>query len=191
MRAMVFSPVLPALAACAVLLAACATSSDTQPGAAVEEQKPGATTSQPGGAESRPVAPGGVGAAAGVSPFAALKDPNSPLSKRSVYFDYDKFEIQDQYRPLVEAHARFLRDNPTAKMLIQGNADERGSREYNLALGQRRADAVKQMMELLGAKATQIESVSFGEEKPKAAGHDEAAWSENRRADIKYKDKGE
>ena len=186
MRAMVFSPVLPALAACAVLLAACATSSDTQPGAAVEEQKPGASATQPGGAESRPVAPSGVGSAAGASPFAALKDPNSPLSKRSVYFDYDKFEIQDQYRPLVEAHARFLRDNPTAKMLIQGNADERGSREYNVGLGQRRSESLKKMLTLLGAKDSQIESVSLGEEKPSCTEHNEDCWAKNRRDDMLY-----
>jgi peptidoglycan-associated lipoprotein len=186
MRALVFSPVLPALAACALLLAACATSSDTQPGAAVEEQKPGASTSQPGGAESRPIAPGGAGTVAGMSPFAALKDPSSPLSKRSVYFDYDKFEIKEEYRPLVEAHARFLRDNPTAKMLIQGNADERGSREYNVGLGQRRSESLRKMLTLLGAKDSQIESVSLGEEKPACTEHNEDCWAKNRRDDMLY-----
>ena len=89
-------------------------------------------------------------------------------------------------RPLVTAHARYLQQNPGAKIRIEGNTDERGSREYNIALGQRRSEAVKQMMQLLGARAGQIESVSFGEEKPRASGHDEASWAENRRADIVY-----
>ena len=115
-----------------------------------------------------------------------LTDPNSILSKRSVYFDFDKFDVKPEYRPMVEAHAKYLRDNPSAKMLIQGNADERGSREYNVALGQRRADAVKKMLQLLGAKEAQSEEVSLGEEKPKAEGHDEAAWAQNRRDDMLY-----
>jgi peptidoglycan-associated lipoprotein len=115
-----------------------------------------------------------------------LTDPNSILSRRSIYYDYDKFDVKDQYRELVEAHARFLRDNPKFKMLIQGNTDERGSREYNIGLGQKRSDGVKRMLMLLGAREDQIESVSLGEEKPKAEGHDEAAWSQNRRSDILY-----
>jgi peptidoglycan-associated lipoprotein len=87
---------------------------------------------------------------------------------------------------MVEAHARFLRDNPGRKMLIQGNTDERGSREYNIGLGQRRSDGVKRMLMLYGAKEDQIESVSLGEEKPRAEGHDEQAWAQNRRSDILY-----
>jgi peptidoglycan-associated lipoprotein len=114
----------------------------------------------------------------------ALKDPSSILSKRQVFFDYDKFEVKDEYRPLIEAHAKYLRENPNAKMLIQGNADERGSREYNVALGQRRAESVTKMLVLMGARADQIEAVSWGEEKPRATGHDDSAWSENRRADF-------
>jgi peptidoglycan-associated lipoprotein len=115
-----------------------------------------------------------------------LTDPNSILSRRSIYYDYDKFDVKDQYRELVEAHARFLRDNPKFKMLIQGNTDERGSREYNVSLGQRRSDGVKRMLMLLGAREDQVESVSLGEEKPKSEGHDESAWSQNRRSDILY-----
>ena len=115
-----------------------------------------------------------------------LTDPSSPLSKRSIYFDYDRYDVKEEFRPLVEAHARYLRDNKQMKMLIQGNTDERGSREYNLALGQRRADAVKQMMTLLGASSGDIETVSFGEEKPRAQGNNEQAYAENRRADIVY-----
>ena len=108
------------------------------------------------------------------------------LAKRSVFFDYDSYVIKDEYKSLVEAHAKFLVANPKVKMLIQGNADERGSREYNLALGQKRAEAVRKALTLLGAKDAQIEAVSLGEEKPKNAGHDEAAWAENRRGDILY-----
>src|SRR5690348_17311570 len=115
-----------------------------------------------------------------------LTDPNSILSKRSIYYDYDKFDVKDDYKALVEAHARYLRDNPKTKMLIQGNTDERGGREYNVSLGQRRSDGVKRMMVLLGAREDQIESVSLGEEKPKSEGHDESAWSQNRRSDILY-----
>ena len=168
-----------------LLVAGCATTSEEgQPGAPVEGAKPGA--GKPGAVQSTPVTPVEAGKAGGGSPFAALKDPNSPLSKRSVYFDYDKFDVKDEYRPLVEAHAKFLRDNATAKMLLQGNADERGSREYNVGLGQRRADAVKKMLTLLGARESQVESVSLGEEKPSCNGHDEECWAKNRRDDMLY-----
>ena len=115
-----------------------------------------------------------------------LKDPNNVLSKRSVYFDFDRFEVKDEYRPLVEAHAKYLRENSGAKVLIQGNADERGSREYNIGLGQRRSDSVKRMMTLLGVREAQIESVSLGEEKPMCSEHGEGCWARNRRGDVLY-----
>ncbi|MGZ5166893.1 MAG: peptidoglycan-associated lipoprotein Pal [Burkholderiales bacterium] len=115
-----------------------------------------------------------------------LKDPNSILSRRSVFFDYDSNVVKDEYKPLVSEHAKYLSGNRAKRVTIQGNTDERGSREYNIALGQRRADAVKQMMTLLGAPATQIETVSFGEEKPRGQGNSEQAYAENRRADIVY-----
>ena len=114
----------------------------------------------------------------------ALTDPNNILSKRSIFFDYDSNLIKDEFRPIVTAHARYLQQNPAAKMRVEGNADERGSREYNLALGQRRSDAVKQMLQLLGAKAEQVESVSFGEEKPRCSEAAESCWSQNRRAEF-------
>ena len=115
-----------------------------------------------------------------------LTDPKSILSKRSVYFDLDSYSIKDEYRDLVAAHAKFLTQNPKFKVLLQGNTDERGSREYNLSLGQKRSDALKKALVLLGVNESQIESVSLGKEKPKNDGHDEAAWAENRRADILY-----
>ncbi|GHU28245.1 peptidoglycan-associated lipoprotein [Betaproteobacteria bacterium] len=115
-----------------------------------------------------------------------LTDPRSILSRRSIYFDYDKFDIRPEYRDLVTAHAKFLTNNRQFRMLIQGNTDDRGSREYNLALGQKRADAIKKQLVLLGAREEQVESVSLGEEKPKNLGQNEAAWSENRRGDLLY-----
>lgn len=115
-----------------------------------------------------------------------LTNPKSILSRRSIYFDYDKFDIKPEYRDLVAAHAKFLVTNRQFRMLIQGNTDERGSREYNLALGQKRADAIKKQLVLLGAREEQVESVSLGEEKPKNLGQDEAAWAENRRGDLLY-----
>ena len=115
-----------------------------------------------------------------------LKDPNNILSKRSVFFDFDSFVIKPEARPLIEAHARFLVQNPQMNMLVQGNTDERGSREYNLALGQKRADVVKQALMLLGAKESQIESVSLGEEKPRCEDRTENCYAENRRGDMLY-----
>jgi peptidoglycan-associated lipoprotein len=116
-----------------------------------------------------------------------LKDPNSPLAKRSIYYEFDSFEIQQQYEPIVENHAKFLADHAQMKIRIEGHCDERGSREYNLALGQRRADSVKRALMLLGVpNASIVETVSFGSEKPKALGHDEDAWAENRRVDLVY-----
>jgi peptidoglycan-associated lipoprotein len=171
----------------AAALAACTSTSDKeQEPAGVEERQPGSGV-QPG-AQTQPVAPGGVARVdLTASPgAAALKDPSNILSKRSIFYDFDKFDVRDEYKPLVEAHAKYLRDNPRAKILIQGNTDERGSREYNVALGQRRSDGVRRMLVLLGAKDDQIEAVSLGEEKPRDPGHDEAAWSKNRRSDILY-----
>lgn len=165
------------------LVAACATAPTEQEGAAVEDRKPGTgeTVDRPGvkPADTRPLTD---------KPFAGgpLKDPSNILSKRSIYFDFDSNLVKDEFKPIVAAHARYLQQNGGAKMKIEGNADERGSREYNLALGQRRAEAVRQMMQLLGARGDQIETVSFGEEKPRATGSDEASWAENRRADIVY-----
>lgn len=157
------------------LLAGCSSSPMTQDsGAAVEDRS--ATDTIP---TVTPEAPTG-------SALDALKDPNSPVYKRSVYFDYDSFVIRGEFMPLVEAHARLLVANPDVKMLIQGNADERGSREYNLALGQKRADALKKALLLLGAKESQIESVSLGEEKPHCTERTEACFAENRRDDMLY-----
>jgi peptidoglycan-associated lipoprotein len=116
-----------------------------------------------------------------------LVDPSNILSKRSVFFEFDSNAVRDEFRPVVQAHSKYMTsDKRDSKIRIEGNCDERGSREYNLALGQRRAESVKKVMTVLGVQDGRIETTSYGEEKPAAPGHDEAAWSQNRRADIKY-----
>ncbi|MFM9913214.1 MAG: peptidoglycan-associated lipoprotein Pal [Methylophilaceae bacterium] len=114
------------------------------------------------------------------------KDPSNILYTRTVFFDYNKDEVKAEYRAMVEAHAKYLVANPEAKLILQGATDDRGSREFNLALGQRRAVAVKNVMNVLGAGDRQIETVSYGEEKQRCAEAAESCWSQNRRADIVY-----
>ncbi|HEY5307665.1 MAG TPA: peptidoglycan-associated lipoprotein Pal [Casimicrobiaceae bacterium] len=170
--------------ACFAALAGCS----TQPSAPVDDQstaaaaaaaaKSGTTTS---GATTSGIS--GTPAGTGGNP---LKDPNNVLSKRSVYFEYDSFVVEDKYKAMIESHSKYLAGNKAAKVTLQGNTDERGSREYNIALGQKRAEAVKRVMVLMGAQDVVIETVSYGKEKPKREGHDEAAWAENRRVDIVY-----
>jgi peptidoglycan-associated lipoprotein len=115
-----------------------------------------------------------------------LDDPKGALSGRSVYFAYDDFSVDPKYQPLIQAHGQYIGSHGAAQIRIEGNTDERGSREYNLALGDKRAQIVAKQLVLMGAKQAQIEAVSYGEERPKADGHDEAAYAENRRADIRY-----
>lgn len=114
-------------------------------------------------------------------------DPSSLIYKqRSVYFDYDLFNIKSDYTALIERHAQYLKAHPELEVKLEGNADERGGHEYNLSLGQRRSESVKRALITLGATAKQLEAVSFGEEKPVKIGHDEASWAENRRVDFVY-----
>lgn len=169
------------------MLAGCSTTpTKEQDGAAVEDRKPGVVVDRPPvkavdpATTSKPL----PGATVGGNP---LKDPGNILSRRSIFFDYDSNLVKDEFKPIVTAHARYLQQNPSARIRIEGNADDRGSREYNLALGQRRSDAVKQMMQLLGARPDQVESVSFGEEKPRCSEAAESCWSQNRRGDIAYR----
>jgi peptidoglycan-associated lipoprotein len=119
----------------------------------------------------------------GMSP---LKDPNNILSKRSIYFDFDSDAVKAEFRPLIEAHAKYLLANSGAKVILQGNTDERGTREYNLSLGQRRSVAVKKALNLLGVNDAQIETVSYGEEKTTAGCANDDCFKTNRRADIAY-----
>ncbi len=118
--------------------------------------------------------------------IASLTDPNHILSQRTIYFDFDSFVIRPEFAELIEAHASFLKNHGQIKMMIQGNTDERGSREYNVALGQKRAEAVKRSLVLLGVEEAQIESVSLGEEKPRCTESTESCWAENRRSDMLY-----
>lgn len=134
---------------------------------------------------------GNTGAATAQSTVATvtldpLDDPQGGLAARSVFFAYDDFTVDAKYQPLVQAHGKLLQSRPQVQIRVEGNTDERGSREYNLALGDKRAQVVARQLELMGAKAAQIEAVSYGEERPKSEGRDEAAYSENRRADIRY-----
>jgi peptidoglycan-associated lipoprotein len=166
------------------LVAGCKTAEEKP--APVEEGAPASSATAPAPGATTSGAPSGAIAGAPGGPYsrAALRDPNNILSKRSIYFDFDEYAIKDQFRPIIEAHAKYLQVNRDARVTLQGHTDERGTREYNIALGQRRADAVKKMMVLLGAQEIQIETVSFGKEKPRREGHDETAWAENRRVDI-------
>jgi len=149
-------------------------------------------------------ASGGTGAAAAAAAAAPTPAPQSQVATvqagqmgskgvdglpagvgRIVYFDFDSYSVRDDGRPVVEAHARLLTANRARKMTVEGHTDERGGREYNLALGQKRAEAVVRALTLLGATDAQLEAVSFGEERPSAQGSDEAAWAKNRRAELK------
>lgn len=121
-----------------------------------------------------------------VQPVLDPKDPNGPLAKRRLLFDYDSSAIRDEYRTLLEMHAQYLKNEKAARMIVQGHADERGSREYNVALGQRRAESVFNALNLLGVPNEQMEAVSLGEEKPVSDGHDENAWAQNRRTELLY-----
>lgn len=178
---------LAACTAAALILAACAsTPLDEQPPASVTDKgAPAASTTAPGSATADPRAVASVDATA--KRLDPIDDPASPLAKRSIFFDFDSFVVKPEFQSVIEAHGKYLVANPARRVTIEGHADERGSREYNLALGQKRAEAVKARLRLLGVAEMQIESVSFGEEKPRATGHDEASWAENRRADLNYR----
>jgi peptidoglycan-associated lipoprotein len=161
----------------AAVLAACS-SPKLQEAPKVEEKPPVAQTPPPAdNREIRPVETGNVD---------PLNDPKGVLANRSVYFDFDSYAVRDDGKPVVSNHSGYLTKHTERKVLIQGNTDERGGTEYNLALGQKRAEAVRKAMSALGVSDNQMEAVSLGKEKPKATGHDESAWAENRRADIVY-----
>ena len=173
-----------ALMAAALIAACSSTPTQEQAPANVENRTPATGGAQSGPAPAPVVKGQDLTGQRAPSGDAVLKQ--GALAQRSIFYDLDQYDIKDNYKGLVEAHAKFLRDNPGRKILIQGNTDERGSREYNVGLGQKRSDGVKKMMVLLGVKEAQVESVSLGEEKPRSDGHDETAWSQNRRSDILY-----
>ena len=151
----------------------------------------GTTTVTPDAGTSTSGVGGTAGASGSTMPGTSatgnpLKDPRSPLSRREIFYDYDSFTVKDEYKPLLEAHAAYLKQNRNARIKVEGNTDERGSREYNLALGQKRSESVKRVLTLLGVADAQIETVSFGEEKPRDPASSEAAYSQNRRCDLAY-----
>lgn len=115
-----------------------------------------------------------------------FNDPSSPLSKRVIYFNYDSSEVRSEFVPIVSAHAAFIAARPGTRVVLEGHADERGSREYNVALGEQRANSVARMMRMQGVSDSQIEIVSYGEEKPASLGHDEMSWEQNRRVELNY-----
>ena len=168
-------------------LAACSsTATKEQSGASVEDRKPGGTppvvVDRPpvvpvDPATTRPLSPDQIGSA-------ALRDPKNILSKRSIFFDYDSNLVKDEFKPLVAAHARYLQQNGGSKMRVEGNADDRGSREYNLALGERRAKSVRAFLINLGIGAKRLTIISYGKEKPVAMGDNEQANARNRRANF-------
>lgn len=147
---------------------------DKSPGTESTASKPADSSADTAGVKETPVSGN------------PLTDPNNILSKRSIYFDFDKDTVKEEFRPLVEAHAKYLAEHGSAKVTLQGNADERGTREYNLSLGQRRSVAVKKSLNLLSAQDKQIETVSFGEEKATPNCADDACHQLNRRVDIVY-----
>jgi peptidoglycan-associated lipoprotein len=141
---------------------------------------------QPGGGAQ--TGSGGATSAGQGSAFddSAAAGPRASAKNRTVYFEYDRDEIKPEYRDLVAGHGKFLAANPNVRVRLEGHADERGSREYNIGLGERRAQAVKQALLLQGAGASQLTTVSYGEERPAATGSDEESWSLNRRVEIVY-----
>lgn len=164
----------------ALALGACAPKAVKEEPVATVETAPAATGQS---AATTPAAPVATVAA---NPLAALDDPRSAIANRIVYFEFDRSEIQQQHLAQLEAHARFLVANPTLRVRLEGHCDERGTREYNIGLGDRRSQAVRRILMFQGVAAGQIQTVSYGEERPAADGHDEAAWAQNRRAELVY-----
>jgi peptidoglycan-associated lipoprotein len=163
----------------AAILSACSTPVKVSEPAPVVE-RPVEKAAQPQ-ADTRTVAP------VETKSLDPLDDPKGVLANRSIYFDFDSYVVRADGKPVVENHSAYLTKNKARSILIQGNTDERGGSEYNLALGQKRAEAVRKAMTTLGVPESQIEAVSLGKEKPKATGSNEEAWAQNRRADIVYK----
>jgi peptidoglycan-associated lipoprotein len=181
-----------ALAAWVVALAGCATNTkldEPAKGAPVESRVPGAVNASPATAAANPnPAPQSTVATVDLAGNAAAASASAmaeALKQRVVYFDFDSFVIKDEYKSLLDVHAKALTAAKAKHMVVEGHTDERGGREYNLALGQKRAEAVVKSMKLLGAGDGQLEAVSFGQERPVAQGNDESAWSKNRRAELK------
>lgn len=163
-----------------VFLAACETTGSTTSESDASKGTSGSASSSGGATTS------GVGSS-GTWTGNPLDNPDGLLSKRTVYFEFDMSEVLESDKPILEAHARYLSSNPGASVTLEGNTDERGTREYNIGLGERRAVSVRQFMTLYGASGAQMRTVSYGEERPVAMGHNEEAWALNRRVEIVYR----
>ena len=175
----------------AFLLAACSTTPPAPTAASTSPAPASAPAPAAAPAAMQPASvPPAPAAAVPAKTLPAYLDPTSAIStNRSVYFDYDDYAIKSEYSPLIETHGKYLASNPSLSIKIEGNADERGGAEYNLALGQKRAEVVRRALKLYGVSDSQMEAISWGKEKPKAPGHDESAWAQNRRADLVYPNK--
>jgi len=166
-----------------VWLAACSSTGDKKTGdAAVVEDRSSEAGIDAAAADATASAVGGYSDLT----IESLTDPSSPVSQRVIYFEFDSSEVAEQDREFVTAHAAILAANPNLKVSIEGHGDERGSREYNIGLGEKRAQSVRRMMEFQGVLASQMTTVSYGEEKSAVEGHDESAWSMNRRVELVY-----
>ena len=181
-----------ALVVLTALLGACSSTPVAPPAVAKAPMAPAPTPPTPTRMANGPAAtpaPAPTSQVATVT-LPAYLDPKSEISTgRSVYFDFDAATLKPEFSTLIERHGKYLMANPKVAIRIEGNTDERGSAEYNLALGQKRAESVRQALKVYGVKDTQMEAVSWGEEKPKAKGHDESDWAQNRRADVQYPSK--
>lgn len=179
----------------AVALAACEGTVGTVEDSQTGSESPSGTASTSGtgsdsvsGTDTTATGTGKSGTvSAGTTAGHVLDDPASPLGTRTIYFEFDSSEVPASGQATIEAHARYLSEHSGALITLEGHADERGSREYNIALGEQRANAVSRLMTLLGASGPQIRTISYGEERPAADGHDESAWQLNRRVEIIYR----
>jgi peptidoglycan-associated lipoprotein len=171
----------PTMLACALLAACAGTSKSTVDPAA------GAGSGGSAGAATGGMADGSMGSGGAMGGSAgALGGPGASQENRIVYFEYDRFDVKPDYEAVLQAHGRYLSGNPGARVRLEGHGDERGSREYNIGLGEKRAQAVKQVLLLQGASADQLATVSYGEERPAVVGSDDEAWSLNRRVELVY-----
>lgn len=165
------------------LLVGCGSTADVE---GEGDQPPAATTGQGADASAADQQAATAQSMEPPAPLDPFEDPNNPLSQSVVYFEFDSSAIADSALPIIQAHAQYLASNSNVNFTLEGHADERGTREYNLALGERRADAVRRMLIANGVSPAQIKVVSYGEERPAVMGHDDDAWSQNRRAEFVY-----
>ncbi|MGH8497968.1 MAG: peptidoglycan-associated lipoprotein Pal [Methylococcales bacterium] len=169
------------------VLAGCETTGDAEGGLSDDEKALGAGREDGQGADRNGANSQGFDSGSD-SEYSGnpLDDPQSPLSRRIIYFLYDSADIKPEFIPVIEAHARYLARHPEIQVTLEGHADERGSREYNIALGEQRANSVSRKLGVQGVDSSQVGLVSYGEEKPVSFGHDETAWEINRRVEIRY-----